>query len=1385
MVILSRKIALPIFVLFILFTSMFISLVSIYYMPERIMGANDVYVLTSANDNNPIRSNLNIGIAYGLENMSYIEAVSPEIFVFTVLKNQPVTVRGVIFKNFLKLENGHLIEGSIPHELSGALVGCNVAHKLHINVGDKFALYGSFTSSIAEINVTGIYRTGSSPDDEILVSLPTARKLAGIQKGDVSVIRVKTQDEKRVHMLMDPNYPKFTVSINSSAHIYMGSKLTVSITIKNMGKEQGYANLSVRFENQYYNSTELVYHDKKLNVSFFTRDSGKYNVTAIVKNNVFYYTCYTQVDVTPRPVLIKGPIFTFENESTAYTLTSINNESIETGILFVNTTGYQRKYSVTGTLNITFPKEGNYTLTYVGKNYSKKEINVSVYKRVPMSVIAILTPTPINNTIYAIKGSSVKIDTEGTAYYAINNGSYIIGNKVNVSSHIIGNFVLRVRVVKGMYMAEEKYLVHPVENTSPELNSPVKNGDKVVYGEILKFKALDSVPIERISYTVNGNKHVIQVNQNFNPYVFNYSYSFQIPVNATHLMMNISVIDAWNRGAYLNASCNVIVNKDIIKPEIIAQNVKIWGGNRTEVIIKDNVEVSNVSVLFYGHYFNDTNVNSPIAKVYISTMFRSGDKITFVPPGTYMARVIAYDNSGNFNETNFTITIDNENEKNPPVIAGDTFIDLSDGSYEYRAFDNVGVINMTCYDENGNPVAYSSNSFLNLTSSEFSNGTHKVLISAKDKNGNIGYLSVLIVKNYTDTNPPEIHVSQLKIWSGNNTLIWATDKVDNRFVSRISVHVFGRYFNGTKKVVIKTEYLSENGIYFIAPGTYTMNVTAWNIDGYKNTTQFLLIVNNSGEKNPPVIVAPSFIKVNATDNITVKAFDNVAVKSMWVNVGNITVYRKYGNVTNFSASLLPCGYSTITIFAQDINNNVNQESIKVLVEDNIPPWLKYKEERIWGGNTTVIIGQDNVRVAYINATFDGINYASSNGTLWIPTVYEKNNSIYYIPQGIYNITVWIEDSSGNINKTVFQLIIDNKDERIPPVITGPSRASVNRTCNVTFVSFDNVGVKSMWAVYEGHTFVNAERNEITITYSMLPGGWRNITIFAEDVNGNIAKYKVQLYVETTKKIDVYAHFQNGVVSSKEQAILLVDVVNHDMPTQYTLTIKVDNHVYYQEDMFLDAYERRSLYIYLPILSPGKHHISVGKDTLTLTVEKSLAEKLPTELVLKYAKTLKFSESKTLIYKGFEISEGNFLLVIIALITITMVLVLFGIYSTAIKSMNNNNVGILRAIGASHVQLFLFMMNDAWKYVLLPVITGIVGGYLLIIGINHLDLLTAFGHHLIIVPTLSDILTVVVLSIAFSIAAIMLIFMHIISGHVVHAMGRDREDKITNLDDILN
>ena len=1405
--IIKRSIIVPILILLILFTSIFVSLNSIFVMPQDIMGGSNAYVLTSSTDRNPLRSNLDINIAYGLENTSYITAVSPEIFLFTTVKNEPVTVRGVIFTKFLQIENGKIIKGSLPHNLNDALVGEKLFNFLHLKIGEKITVSGSFQPSIAIINITGVFHTGGVSDDEILINLLTAQKLAGLKYKQVSIIRFKTNDLEKTRNLMDPKYPKFTITLNSTSQVYMYDQFNVTVTIENIGYSGGLCSFNLEFQNQSFQREIYIVKNESFNITLKAKHPGDYRIIASVKNDVLFYSTYLEISVLKNPVIFEGKILSYVNTPTHYKFLTRNNTKIENATLKVYGDGYSKIYHFNYSVNVTFPKEGPYILYFEKEGFENKSIEVKVFKKVPLELLASINPSPIGYTIPLKSGTNITISTENGSliYYSIDNGVLRTTNStIPLIGNLVGTHTLEINVVKDWMMGNETYIIHIYNSSTIQIYSPITSDSVVYYNSSFEISILSEIPLKNVSISVNKWIRNINLNQSFKKGVFNYTYNFTVKVKYKRLEVEIYTENILGTSKQFTITPGVIYSSDIIKPEIIIgthknidtikngeyPTIEVWSGESFIIRATDNLNIMNLTVYIFDRYFNASSEGSDTLSVTVPTMFIDGNDVNFLPEGIYQGEITAIDSSKNENKTEFYVIINNSGENIPPLIRGNTILQFEspDDSYSFKAIDNVGMLSLACYENNTLIKEVTSfgdtNITLHLNYSDLTDGLHYLKIVATDINNNYREQRVVALKNYTDSEPPSILPPPTYIWSGENIIVEA---VDNVKVKKLAVYAFDKWFNGTNRVVIPTKYEENNTIKFMPEGIYTLTVDAWDIfdNHLSNPARYDIEINNSGEKLPPIIVLPNVTKCSARDNLTFMGFDNVGVDKMWIEIDNLTVAEKTGGNLTIRGDTLGYGILNAYVFAKDKNGNVGFTSYKVLIMDNVPPKILNKTIKIWSGNTTNVTLWDNIGIKQATLVILNQTWKNIGNGIEINTMTKDRENVTYVQPGIYYGSISVEDFSGNLNSTTIELIIDNTNEKNPPIIIGEGYNIISEDLTAFFRAFDNVGIDKMWWSENGNIMNITNGDNLTITINDISLGLHPVTIYAQDVNGNVAFFNTILEVKGIFQVDVSISIDKYKITTNERGVVNIEISNGPNPGKYNNTVYLDDEPYYSIELCLNPYDTRSITFKLPYLEKGTHIIKLDNQTLKLQVEEPVVEKLPIDLILKYNKELNVTGGKNVIYKGFQISEGNFVLVIYTLISIGIILVALGMYSSILKGMKNNNVAILRAIGANNKQIIKFTLEDVTKYLLTSIIGGIFLGYLLVIILEKLEILRAFGHRLIIYLTPSIITGTLLVGFGFLFFTTLIILKNVLSSKVVHLMGTEKNERIVSLGEVLN
>jgi len=238
-VLIQRKNIIGMVLCIMLFTASVPILMGVKSSPDSIFRGEDVLTLTQTNVNTPISASL----AQKLNEEDFVEVASAEIYAFSYIINrksnnyEPVISRGVEPGNFLKIENAKLIEGNYPKDF--LLIGKDLSKRVGIDVGYSITITGSTTPAILELTVTGIFSSETSSNNQILISLSSARKLAGLSKDMVLSIRVKTEDQQKlIDFLTEEEY---------SVVVSTGGGVPISVNENKTYEQQVAEDLAIKY----------------------------------------------------------------------------------------------------------------------------------------------------------------------------------------------------------------------------------------------------------------------------------------------------------------------------------------------------------------------------------------------------------------------------------------------------------------------------------------------------------------------------------------------------------------------------------------------------------------------------------------------------------------------------------------------------------------------------------------------------------------------------------------------------------------------------------------------------------------------------------------------------------------------------------------------------------------------------------------------------------------------------------------------------------------------------------------------------------------------------------------------------------------------------------
>ncbi len=280
------------------------------------------------------------------------------------------------------------------------------------------------------------------------------------------------------------------------------------------------------------------------------------------------------------------------------------------------------------------------------------------------------------------------------------------------------------------------------------------------------------------------------------------------------------------------------------------------------------------------------------------------------------------------------------------------------------------------------------------------------------------------------------------------------------------------------------------------------------------------VSNTVADTQAPTITVTSPVAsttVSGALNFTASSTDNVAVAGVQFFLDNAVFGAE--DITapysiSFNSTTTTNGSHNVFARARDTSGNVATSSVVTFTVNNVVADTTLPTVAIVSpadGSTAsstinvTVTGNDNIALAGLNLTIDGISYGTMATTS--PAVFSLDTKQY--TNGTHTIGAKATDTSGNIATTSIQMTIANPvpDLTAPVVsITSPIASStVSGMMTVNVTATDNVSVSDVHIMIDGDSIgVDATSPySASLDTNTLTNGIHIATAYAEDAAGNI------------------------------------------------------------------------------------------------------------------------------------------------------------------------------------------------------------------------------------------------------------------------------------------
>ena len=516
------------------------------------------------------------------------------------------------------------------------------------------------------------------------------------------------------------------------------------------------------------------------------------------------------------------------------------------------------------------------------------------------------------------------------------------------------------------------------------------------------------------------------------------------------------------------------VNFTNIPAGYTAINVSVWLNNSLTTSSRTGIALWNWTKGNWDDVVNTSAQTAVTAKSYNIPATRFDDFVS----GSEL-RVMAFDDSGSSSQFGIdyfqiNVTYTPPADTTLPAVAilfpstNNSNFSVNNVNVNYTASDAGGLFNFW-YTNDTNLVNKSlgvAGTSFNITNITWSEGKHNVTIYANDTAGNVNQSRISFV---VDTILPAISIAFPALNNTNNSNI----NLDVNFTaSDLGSGLFNCWY--TNDTNLKNTSLANCGtnITTITWSEGKHNVTIYANDTAGNVNQSRISFTIDTINPSLIILTPSVNNTNTTNinqNINFTFSDLVGIDSIWYNNDTTSVANKslgsagtYFNITNLTWSE---GKHNVTIYANDSAGNLNFTGISFTIDLTAP------EINITSPINNSVSSDVNQDINYTRSDLiDLTNCWYSNDTYLINTTLASCENITAVTwsAGAHNVTIWVNDSVGNYNRSTINFSISannppqiinvyNTTAGIIAVATGLNAGPSATYLEINFTAYDSNG----------------------------------------------------------------------------------------------------------------------------------------------------------------------------------------------------------------------------------------------------------------------------------------------------------------------------------------
>ena len=397
--------------------------------------------------------------------------------------------------------------------------------------------------------------------------------------------------------------------------------------------------------------------------------------------------------------------------------------------------------------------------------------------------------------------------------------------------------------------------------------------------------------------------------------------------------------------------------------------------------------------------------------------------------------------------------------------------------------------------------------YLNTTTAE---GMHNISFDCNDTLNNWNTTSVLTWFR-VDSIAPNIAIT----YPSNNTNTSNTQLNVNYTVSDSGIGISSCWYSNSSGLVnysLGATCINITGRTWLAG---INNVTVYTNDSANNVNSSFVsfFVDNV---NPGISITYPTNNTNTSNtqlNVNYTVSDNNGISTCWYTNDSAKSNYSLTGCANITGVTWLTGINNITVYVNDTVGNTNSSFVSFFVDTTNPQIsITYPTNRTNSTNNLLNVNytfSDNRGIT--NCWYSNDSYSKNTS---LGTSCTNITGITWTENIMHNVTVWVNDSAGNLNWSEVSFGIDTIFPNLAITYPTNNTNTSNTQLNVNYTVSD-IHLASCWYTNDSGISNYTLASCVNITGKTWLSGINNITVYANDTFGNTNSSFVSFFVDTT------------------------------------------------------------------------------------------------------------------------------------------------------------------------------------------------------------------------------------------------------------------------------